>query len=357
MQNLRGVWIPNVPYSQVLDSRKNTAEAMDFLKKIGCNVVFPVVWNQGYTLFPSKVMQKYGFNAISPYFAVQKRDPLADVISQARRVGLAVIPWFEYGFIGSLLADGSPILNKKPQWAARDHQGKMLTTPPHIWMNALDPEVQQFFLSLILEVAQNYNVDGIQLDDHFGLPVNGGYDDKTTSLYRQQFSQEPPTNVKDEKWIQWRADVLTKFLRQLYLSVKKIGVQKKKPLLVSVAPSVQPFGLNSFLQDSDTWVKEGLVDIVNPQIYRPQLEDYKFELEKIQVTFTATQLEKFAPGIALIGSSQDLTYSDVMMRLECNRENGLDGYVFFEYERLQQLYSNFLITRSSNVETFLTSVV
>ncbi len=357
MQNLRGVWIPNVQHSQVLDSKKNTAMAMNFLKKIGCNVVFPVVWNQGYTLFPSKVMQKYGFDAISPYFAVQKRDPLADVISEARRVGLAVIPWFEYGFIGSVRVDGSPILNKKPQWAARDRQGKILTTPPYIWMNALDPEVQQFFLSLILEVAQNYNVDGIQLDDHFGLPVNGGYDDKTKSLYRQQYKQEPPTDVKDQKWIQWRADLFTKFIRQLYLSVKKIGVQKKKPLLFSVAPSVQPFGMNSFLQDSDTWVKEGLVDIVHPQIYRSDLEDYKSEVEKIQAEFTPAQLEKFAPGIALIGSSQDLTYSDIMMRLEFNRENGLDGYVFFEYERLQQLYTNFLITRSSDAEAFFLSVV
>lgn len=100
-------------------------------------------------------------------------------------------------------------------------------------MNALDPEVQQFLLSLILEVAQNYNVDGIQLDDHFGMPVNGGYDDQTKSLYRQQYNQEPPIDFKDQQWIQWRADLLTKFVRQLYLSVKKIGMQKKKPLFFS----------------------------------------------------------------------------------------------------------------------------
>ncbi len=342
MEEIRGVWIPNVQYSPVLDSRDNTAAAMDLLKKMGCNVVFPVVWNRGYTLFKSKVMQNYGFDAISPHFAAQNRDPLADVISEAHRVGLKVIPWFEYGFIGSANEDGSPILNKKLEWAARDQQGKMLTTSPHMWwMNAFDPEVQQFLLLLILEVAKNYDVDGIQLDDHFGLPVQGGYDEQTQSLYRQQYHVEPPINVKDPTWIQWRAHILTEFLRKLYKSVKDIGVKKNQPLLMSIAPSVQPYGLDTFLQDSDNWVKEGLVDIVHPQIYRPELEEYKYEVKKIKAQFKADQLKKFAPGIALTGSSQNLTISDIIMRIKCNRESGLNGQVFFGYERLHEFDPNF----------------
>lgn len=52
---LRGVWLTDVD-SKVLFSRKRIAEAMTFLAAHHFNVVFPVVWNQGYTLYPSAIM-------------------------------------------------------------------------------------------------------------------------------------------------------------------------------------------------------------------------------------------------------------------------------------------------------------
>ena len=43
MEEIRGVWIPNVGHSKVLDSQPNTANAMSFLADMGFNAVFPVV--------------------------------------------------------------------------------------------------------------------------------------------------------------------------------------------------------------------------------------------------------------------------------------------------------------------------
>ncbi len=53
---LHGIWLTNVD-SKVLHSRDNIAEAMDFFAETGFNVVFPIVWNKVFTLYPSQLMQ------------------------------------------------------------------------------------------------------------------------------------------------------------------------------------------------------------------------------------------------------------------------------------------------------------
>jgi len=54
-EELRAVWITNVD-SDILNSDRTIASAMNYLSDIGVNVVFPVVWNKGYTIYQSDVM-------------------------------------------------------------------------------------------------------------------------------------------------------------------------------------------------------------------------------------------------------------------------------------------------------------
>ena len=108
----------------------------------------------------------------------------------------------------------------------------------------------------MLEVIQNYDIAGIQGDDRFpALPSEGGYDAKTIARYFQQFNQNPPANPKDSQWLQWRADLLTDFLTNLYQQIIKINPN----LIISLAPSPYPWGLQEYLQDSQSWVDRGLV--------------------------------------------------------------------------------------------------
>ena len=144
---IRGVWLPNTD-SLVLNSKQRIAEAMEFLAQTGFNVVFPVVWSKGFTVYPSQVMRKLFGIEIDPRY--QGRDPLAELTQEAKRVGIAVIPWFEYGFASSYSRNGGHLLAKKPDWAAIDRQGNLLTKNKFDWMNAFHPEVQDFLLSLIL---------------------------------------------------------------------------------------------------------------------------------------------------------------------------------------------------------------
>ena len=328
---IRGVWITTTD-STVLNSKQNIASAMDFLAQTGFNVVFPVVWNNAYTIYPSSIMRDTFGREINPRFV--GRDPLAELIVEAKRVGLAVIPWFEYGFASSFNQNGGALLTKKPEWSALDSSGNLLKKNNFEWMNALDPDVQQFMLSLVLEVAKNYDITGIQGDDRLpALPSEGSYDSKTIQLYEKQFNQKPPQNFKETQWLQWRADILTDFLTRLYQEVIAI----KPNLVISIAPSVYPWGFQEYLQDTQAWIDQGLVDLIHPQLYRRDLESYKQYIDRLVTQqFTSLQLPFLVPGILIKVGSYRISAELLLQQIKYNRDRNIQGEVFFFYEGLRE---------------------
>ena len=328
---IRGVWIPSTD-CKVLTSKQRIAEAMDFLADTGFNTVFPVVWNRGFTAYPSQIMrEQFGVEIDSRY---QGRDPLAELIVEANRVGLKVIPWFEYGFVSSYNLNGGHLLAKKPEWAARDRTGNLLKKNNFEWMNSLDLEVQNFLLGLMLEVAKNYPVSGVQGDDRIALPCEGGYDAKTVENYRQQCGREPPANPREQHWLHWRADRITDFVARLYRELKAINPD----LLLSMSPSPYQWGLVEYLQDSQAWVDKKLVDMIHPQFYRRDFNSYKQLVDRlVGEQFSCEQLQCVSPGILLAnrGSSYSITPELLLQIIAYNRSRGIQGEVLFFYEGLR----------------------
>ncbi|MBK1989378.1 WG repeat-containing protein, partial [Sphaerospermopsis aphanizomenoides BCCUSP55] len=331
---IRGVWLTTTN-SKVLDSRQNIAEAMKFLADIGFNVVFPVVWNNGSTNYRSQVMkEKFGIE-IKDRKEFKDRDPLQELIAEAKKFDIAVIPWLEYGFMSSYQGNGGKIIQTKKEWAARDLAGNPLVKNDFYWLNSLDSEVQDFLLSLFLEVVTKYDVAGIQGDDHFiALPIEGGYDQKTIERYKQTFNRQPPENFKDPQWLRWRADILSNFLIRFYQEIINVNPD----LIISMSPSIYPWGYENYLQDSQTWVDLGLVDLIHPQVYREKIENYKIELDRIRKEqFTQQQLPQFIPGILI---NKTGTYriegQDLLNVIQYNRSVGIQGEVLFFYEGLRE---------------------
>ncbi len=330
---LRGVWLTNVD-SDVLNSRAQIDEAMQFLADHHFNVVFPVVWNDAYTLYPSAVTDSLFGVRIDPAFA--DRDPLAELIDAAHRHDLAVIPWFEFGFAASYQADGGPIIEEKPEWAARDRDGALLTKNGFEWMNAYHPEVQDFLLDLVLEVVRTYDVDGVQGDDRLpAQPVEGGYSAVTDSLYRAAHDGDPPPHdPTDAGWKRWRADRLNAFAERLYQ-----GVKAEDPALqVSWAPSIYPWGYDEYLQDGPAWVRGGYADWVHPQVYRRDLDTYTETLASQQpeaLGLDAAAQERIVPGVLMQVGDYRIAAEDLVEVVAANRAQGVRGEVFFFYEGLR----------------------
>ncbi|MEG4802778.1 family 10 glycosylhydrolase [Microcoleus sp. ARI1-B5] len=328
---IRGVWIPSTD-CKVLTSKQRIASAMDFLAETGFNTVFPVVWNRGFTAYPSQIMrEQFGAEIDARY---QGRDPLAELIVEANRVDLKVIPWFEYGFVSSYNLNGGHLLAKKPEWAARDCSGNLLKKNKFEWMNSLDSEVQDFLLGLMLEVARNYPVNGVQGDDRIALPCEGGYDEKTVKRYLQECGREPPQNPKERHWLHWRADIITEFVARLHRELKAINPD----LLLSMSPSPYEWGLVEYLQDSQAWVDRKLVDMLHPQFYRRDFNGYKQLVDRlIDRQLTCEQLHCVSPGVLLAnrGSHYSMNPELLLQVIAYNRQSGIPGEVLFFYEGLR----------------------
>lgn len=327
---LRGVWLTNVD-SQVLDSRESIAEAVQFLADHHFNIVFPVVWNDAQTLYPSAVMDSLFGVPISPRFA--GRDPLAEVIEEAHQRGIAVVPWFEYGFAASYQKQGGRLLEKFPHWAARDKDGKLLTKNGFEWMNGFHPEVQEFLLALVKEVVQNYAVDGVQGDDRLpAQPIEGGYSAFTDSLYRATHAgNAPPSDPRDPEWQRWRGNLMNAFGKRLYREVKAL----KPEILVSWAPSIYPWSFDEYLQDWPAWIRGRYADLVIPQVYRYTLRRYQTTLDEMRTGVPPEFLQLY-PGV-LMNVGDYLIPTDFLLdAVAYNRQQGYAGEVFFFYEGLRK---------------------
>lgn len=334
---VRGVWLTNVD-SDVLLSRERIVESVELLDRLNFNTIFVVTWNKGYTLYPSATMKKhFGIEMDTLYTG---RDPLKELIEEAHKRNMKVIAWFEFGFATSYNRDGGHIIAKYPEWKAMDRKGELLDKGNFEWMNAFLPEVQEFMLSLITEVVTNYDIDGIQGDDRLpALPVEGGYDPYTVELYKKAHNgNAPPNDFRDPDWIQWRADLLTKYSKDIYDKVKSI----KKNVIVSMSPSIHPWAKEEYLQDWPAWVQQGSVELVIPQLYRYNIEAYKELLDEIVGKQVPQEnMGKFFPGVLIKVGKYQPDEKFLRQMIELNRKAGINGEVFFFYEGLKKYGETF----------------
>jgi uncharacterized lipoprotein YddW (UPF0748 family) len=327
---VRGVWLTNVA-SEALFSRQNIKDAVQLCADSGINHIFVVTWNKGVPLYPSQVMQKeFGILIDERY---KDRDPLQELLDEAHARNIKVHAWFEFGFASSYNIGGGHLLKQKPEWKAIDRKGNLVKKNNFEWMNAFDPQVQNFMISLITEVVRNYDIDGIQGDDRLpARPSTAGYDPYTVSLYQQTHNgQSPPQNHLDPVWIDWRAGLLNNFMEKLHREVKAI----KPQVLVTMAPSVFPWSKEEYLQDWPTWVKNGWVDYVFPQIYRRTTDAYTRTLESNLALMPPDKKHLFYPGMILKIGDTTPSHQTLTEMVEANRRLGIDGEVFFFYEGLK----------------------
>ncbi len=326
---LRGVWLTNID-SDVLFSRLKLRRGMERLARLHFNTVYPTVWNWGYTLYPSDVAQAVIGQRLDPEPGLQGRDMLAEAVEQGHRLGLAVIPWFEFGFMAP--AD-STFVQRHPDWITSRRDGSQVVMEgkhPRVWLNPFHPQVQQFIVATIAEIVARYDVDGIQFDDHFGLPVELGYDAFTVQLYQQEHrGMSPPENHQDAEWIRWRANKITNVTTQLFHTVKAL----KPACIVSLSPNPYQFSYENYLQDWATWEQQGLIEELIVQIYRNDIERFVLELE-------APVLEpvrrRIPVGIGILAGlkNRNVPIGQIRQQVETVRRYGYAGVSFFFYETL-----------------------
>ena len=332
---LRGVWLTNID-SDVLFDRDRTTEAIELLAESNFNTLYPTVWNWGYTLYPSKVSEAVTGLDLDPTEGLQERDILAEIVTEGHKHQMSVIPWFEFGFMAP--AD-SELAKRHPQWLTSRRDGSTIwwegDVHQRVWLNPLRPDVQEFMTDLLVEIVSNYDIDGIQLDDHFGYPSELGYDDYTVDLYRDEHDGKlPPEDPKDPEWVSWRADKITAYVETLFHELKKHNPKA----IISVSPNPQNFSLNSFLLDWYRWERKGLIEELIVQIYRDGDESFIKELEQPEIQAAK---EHIPVGIGVLSGlkGRPILWHKIDKQVKIARERDYAGISFFFYESLWNLAS------------------
>ncbi|MBM4074748.1 MAG: hypothetical protein FJ267_03805, partial [Planctomycetes bacterium] len=125
-----------------------------------------------------------------------------------------------------------PLKEAHPDWLLEGGWWK-----PGLWNFAV-PEVRQYKLATLREVAEQYDLDGLNLD----------------------FGRHPPYLPDGKQWE--HREALTDFVRQVRLMLQDVAEKRGRPFLLSVrvADSVPGCHFDGF--DIESWVRQNLVDMI-----------------------------------------------------------------------------------------------
>lgn len=323
---IRGVWM-TVNDKDILRDRAKVQEAMQQLRQLNFNTIYPVIWNSGYVMYESAVAKR---NGIQPfvYKGFDGHDIIADLTNQAHRQRLLAIPWFEFGFMAP---PTSELAINHPNWLTQRQDGSQTSISAAgevVWLNPFHPQVQQFITDLVVEIVSKYSVDGIQFDDHMSLPRDFGYDKYTIALYTQETQKNPPANPKDPEWTRWRADKITAFMAKLNQSVKAV----RPNLIFSVSPAPYDAAYKLHLQDWLDWVRLNIVDELIVQVYRPDVQSFTAKIARPEIQEAQ---QKIPTGIGIITGlrTRPVSIRQIQSQVRAAKQRGL-GVSFFYYESL-----------------------
>ena len=343
---IRGVWLTNID-SDVLYNGSSLTAGINQLAELNFNTIYPAIWNNGYTLYPSSVAERETGTKVDPEPGLRGRDMLQEAIVQGHGKNMAVIPWFEFGFMAP--AD-SQLAQRHPDWLVKRRDGGTIWLEggvlERVWLNPLHPEVQQFITDLVVEIVGNYDVDGIQFDDHFGYPADFGYDDFTVQLYQQEHNgNSPPADAQNSAWIRWRADKITQYMEQLFWAIKA----KNQQAIVALSPNPQDFSLEAYLLDWQTWERKGFIEELIVQVYRNDQAKFAAHLQESSITIAKDHIPV---GIGILSGlkPRPVPWQQIETQAQIVRNQGLAGMSFFFYESLWNLTSEPAQERKSQLQ-------
>ena len=273
--DFKGVWVATVynldyPTNPTTDLNKLKSEAvaiLDNIQRLGFNAVFLQVRPSADSFYKSSLFpwSNYltGTNGVAPK---DNFDPLSFWITEAHKRGIELHAWInpyritkngdsEY----NLISENSPA-KLYPEYVVKYSDG-------NCYFNPGIPEVRKLVIDGVLEIINNYDVDGIHMDDYF-YPGASFDDSEAYKKYKGSF-----TNIED--WRRNNVNLLVKELGEKIHSIDKNISYGISPAGIWANAKNNSLGSNTngsesyYLHYADTrkWALENWVDYIAPQIY------------------------------------------------------------------------------------------
>jgi uncharacterized lipoprotein YddW (UPF0748 family) len=350
----RCVWLDRGTIITTHDAR-GMAALFDKLRSSGINVVYFETNNAGFTMYPSKMATQ------NP--ATVGWDPLAAAIKEAHKRGMELHAWMWVFNVGN--AKHNPIIGKdadypgpvlsthKFTWALAAQNGSLMPPKQHeFWIDPSNPEARLYAKDLILEVAKNYPVDGIQLD-YIRYPFNGkGTEMGFNWLGRARFEQDTGLNLDRlddetrEVWVAWKIQQVNSFVKDISQSLRAL----KPDLRISAAVYALPkhWRLTAIQQEWETWVANGWVDTLNPMTYVQTAKELSTNAGYVRES-TADQSLVY-PGLSI----RQLDTAGLVEQLDSSRAMGTLGTTMFAVAHLDDKKINVLKVGPYRRQTLMT---
>ena len=204
-------------------------------------------------------------------------DSMETVVEYGHRVGLEIhvsqrmeafqcCPPFEDYFTGDFY-------RQHPEWRCIDIDGREIARMSYAFAG-----VRDLILGVFREVATGYDIDGVNPIFNRGAPFLL-YEAPLVEGFRQETGLDATQLAEDdERYLRYRAGVMTEFMAELRREMQEIGRARGRPLEISAhvlnnAESNLFYGL-----DVPTWVEQGLID---------NLISYPWRDEEIDVDYFA----------------------------------------------------------------------
>ena len=271
---LRGVWVSTVanidyPSRQTTNSeilKSEMIEILDNCKSMGFNAVFLQVRPCGDAFYNSSVFpwSKYltGTQGVAPDNGF---DPLQFAVEEAHNRGIQLHAWINPYRITNSSSDNNKLASNNPAvlnpgLVLTDSNGKMYYNPG-------DSASIDLIVNGAVEIVENYDVDGIHMDDYF-YPDASFNDDTTYSFHKDEYPNKANwRRANVNKLVQTLDERLHSVKPSIQFGISPRGIWANKDEMAEGSDTRGGGSYSTIYADSRAWVKNGWVDYIMPQIY------------------------------------------------------------------------------------------
>lgn len=288
-------------------------------------------------------------------------DPLAIMTEMTHQAGMEIEAWVNpyrvsYSTDRTVLSDDNPAKKWMKQASTKRN---VLVYDGAMYYNPASDEVRELIENGIREIVENYDVDGIHMDDYF-YPLFTK-DNVETAFDAQEYQKAKSSGaVKQSMSIaDWRRQNVNVLVSGIYQTVKECDPKVR----FGISPAGNPANLRSDLEyyaDIDTWVKDGgYVDYMMPQIYWGYTNDqapFDEILEQWKELCKGSKVDLYV-GLQLYRmGTDDKTQSDyeelqqaslIQKQVEqIEKDKQVKGYCFFSYQYLDVDHEEYVFDSS-----------
>ena len=286
----------------------------------GFTAVLPNMLWGGVAFYQSKVLP------VSPAVAGQG-DQIAKCVAACKRHGLQVHVWK----VNWNLGDAPPEFTARMRDEGRLQVSSQGKEEP--WLCPSHPANQKLEIDSMVEVARNYDVDGIHFD-YIRYPDG---DHCFCAGCKERFQQASKLKLGDwpqavlakgparPAWLEWRRDNITRVVAGVSEQVRAV---KPKVKLSAAVFRNWPSDRDSVGQDWKLWCDRGYLDFVCPMDYTESDAQFGNWVKSQQQW--AGKVPCY-PGIGASATRLSMGADRVIAQIQVTRQHGTRGFVIFNY--------------------------